>query len=279
MECLFSFYKDIMEELISEILTAFSALWRVRKIGNSYEIITPVATSNNMFVSVFLTRRGGEYVVTDAGWIDSGAYDIDEISDAVYKKIISYYMYSYGIRTVKAHNLVYYFKKTDMAFLVPNLVFDVSAFISGLVSTSCAEIAQTTDKSYNIFNKKAHAYLRTFIPNDSFLSKKEVKETFPALTFGAAVKCQSGISLLNFATGSNANYYINSLCKSQTSFEIVKNSDVGNKFQNRILLLDDSKKSLNTDKVGVYVDFIRNKRICDIDTWSQRMVLKDRLVV
>ena len=268
-----------MDELIRDIITTFSSLWQVRRHGESYEIITPVSTSNNMFVSVFLTRRGDDYIVTDAGWIDSGAYDIDEIGDAVYKKIISYYIGCYGIKKVKARNLFYYYKKTNKAILVPNLIFDVSAFISGLVSTACAEIAQTTDKTYNIFKKKAHAFLRTFIPNDYFLSTKEIKESFPALTFGAAIKGNNGISLLNFATGSNDSYYINSLCKSQTSFEIVQKSDINNTFSKRILLLDDLKKSLTSERVGVYVRFVRDKQICDIDTWSNRNVLKEKVAI
>lgn len=273
------FNQNAMDELIRDIITTFSSLWQVKRLGESYEIITPVSTSNNMFVSVFLTQRGNEYIVTDAGWIDSGAYDIDEVSDTVYKKITSYYIECYGIKTVKSRNLSYYYKKTNKAILVPNLIFDVSAFISGLVSTACAEIAQTTDKSYNIFTKKAHAFLRTFVPNDNFLSKKEIKATFPALSFGAAIKDNDGISLLNFATGSNDNYYINSLCKSQTSFEIVQRSDSCNNFNRKILLLDDLKKSLTSEKVGVYVRFVQDKQICDIDMWSNRNVLKEKIAI
>lgn len=175
--------------------------------------------------------------------------------------------------------MFYYYKKTNKAILVPNLIFDLSAFISGLVSTACAEIAQTTDKTYNIFKKKAHDFLRTFIPNDNFLSTKEIKESFPALTFGAAIKGNNGISLLNFATGSNDSYYINSLCKSQTSFEIVQKSDINNTFGKKILLLDDLKKSLTSERVGVYVRFVRDKQICDIDTWSNRNVLKEKVAI
>lgn len=268
-----------MDEIMSEIIATYSSLWRLKKIGESYEIITPVSTSNNMFVSVFLLKKGNEYIVTDAGWIDSGVYDIDEISDTAYKKIMTYFIESYGIKTLKYRNLIYHYKKTDNAIFVPNLVFDVSAFISGIVSTSCAEIAQTTDKSYNIFNRKAHSFLRTFIPNDNFLSKKEIKEVFPALSFGAAIKGRGGISLINFATGSNNNYYINSLCKSQTSFEIVQKDDSKNMFNNKILLLDDTKKSLISEKVGVYVNFVRGKQICDIDMWSNRNVLKEKVAI
>lgn len=268
-----------MEKIINDIIQAFSSLWKIRKRGDSWEIITPVSTSNDGFVSVFLTVRGDEYIVTDGGWVDSGVYDIDDISGMTYKKILNYYIETYHIKTVKGHNVDYYYKKVSNPIYIPNLVFDVSAFIGGLVSTSCAEIAQTTDKSYNIFTKKAHTYLRTFIPNECFLSKKEIKEAFPTLSFGAAIKSCNGVALLNFATGSSDNYYINSLCKSQTSFQIAKKLDINCKIANRILLIDDQKNSLTSDKVGMIVRFIREEGICDIENWSNRNALKERLVV
>lgn len=267
-----------MEKIINDIIQAFSSLWKIRKRGDSWEIITPVPTSNDAFVSVFLTVRGNEYIVTDGGWVDSGVYGIDDVSGTSYKKILKYYIETYRVKTVRGHNVDFYYKKVDNPIYIPNLVFDISAFISSVVSTSCAEIAQSTDKSYNIFTKKAHDYLRKFIPKDCFLSKNEVKEAFPSLSFGAAIKSKAGIALLNFATGSNDAYYINSLCKSQTSFQIAKKLDVNCQIQDRLLLIDDEKKSLLSEKVGVIVKFIRDEEICDIENWSNRFALKDRLI-
>lgn len=43
--------------------------------------------------------------------------------------------------------------------------------------------------------------------------------------------------------------------------------------------MDDLKKSLATEKVGVIVKLIRDKHICDLDTWSNRNILKDKLIV
>ena len=56
-----------MRDIIEEIIKAFSSLWKIKQRGDSIEIITPVTTSNDSFVSFFLTRRGDEYVVTDGG--------------------------------------------------------------------------------------------------------------------------------------------------------------------------------------------------------------------
>lgn len=69
------------------------------------------------------------------------------------------------------------------------------------------------------------------------------------------------------------------MCKSQTSFEIVQRSGANDRFSSRILLMDDLKKSLATERVGVIVKLIRDKQICDLDTWSNRNILKDKLIV
>lgn len=52
----------------------------------------PIATINDMFVSVIITMRGNDYVVTDGGWIDSGAYEC-EVNEATapHRKIGSFY--------------------------------------------------------------------------------------------------------------------------------------------------------------------------------------------
>lgn len=43
--------------------------------------------------------------------------------------------------------------------------------------------------------------------------------------------------------------------------------------------MDDLKKSLASEKVGVIVRLIRDKQICDLDTWSNRNILKDKIIV
>lgn len=60
---------------------------------------------------------------------------------------------------------------------------------------------------------------------------------------------------------------------------MVQKADLQNHFNNKILLLDDLKKSLTSTKVGVYVKFVRDKQICDIDMWSNRDILKEKIVV
>lgn len=66
----------IFENIYTDITKAFGNLWKTKQRGNSLEIITPYATTNNRFISVFLTQQGSDYVITDGGWLKSGIYDV-----------------------------------------------------------------------------------------------------------------------------------------------------------------------------------------------------------
>ena len=259
-----------MRDIIEEIIKAFSSLWKIKQRGDSIEIITPVTTSNDSFVSVFLTRRGDEYVVTDGGWIDAGVYNIDEESNINFNSIVNHFQASYGILSLHARGLYYYYKKTDSPIFVPNLVFDVASFISVIVNTSLVEASRGIDKNYNKFSRKAKNFIIDHVAKEDVVSTSSLRKIFPSLHFGFAIRRGSGISLFNFSSGSNKSYYINSLCKSKVSFEIVKKSDNNNCFQDKILLLDDNNSMLRNRDVGVYVNLIREQEVCSLINWSDR---------
>ena len=67
-----------MEDIIKIIIASFSSLWKVKKYGKTIEIITPFFTTNDCFVSVFLTEREGYYIITDGGWISENYYKMLE---------------------------------------------------------------------------------------------------------------------------------------------------------------------------------------------------------
>lgn len=50
--------KTKLENIFDTIVQAYQSLWHFKDYGNTLEIITPVATVNNMFVSIFITKRG-----------------------------------------------------------------------------------------------------------------------------------------------------------------------------------------------------------------------------
>ena len=55
-------------EIFTDIKNAFGGLWQTKQRGNSLEIITPYATTNNRFVSVFLSaENSAEYSQSISG--------------------------------------------------------------------------------------------------------------------------------------------------------------------------------------------------------------------
>ena len=82
-----------MDKVFETICRAYNSLWHFRDYGNTLEIITPVATINNMFVSIFITKRGDDYVATDGGWMDAGLYECEINWNAgVFNKIYAFYI-------------------------------------------------------------------------------------------------------------------------------------------------------------------------------------------
>jgi hypothetical protein len=104
MEELLSIFKNIKEE--------FCSLWSFKERGATLEIITPYATTTDKFVSVFLTVRNKELIVSDGGWLSDNSYESSlDFDDDIYVKVFEYYRTFYDVQTVNANTLDYYFKK------------------------------------------------------------------------------------------------------------------------------------------------------------------------
>ena len=46
-----------MNRIFEIVRTAFNSLWKMRMRGDTLEIITPFATTNDKFVSIFVSKR------------------------------------------------------------------------------------------------------------------------------------------------------------------------------------------------------------------------------
>ena len=105
--------------------------------GETMEVVTPIATTSDKFVSVFIAKRGDAYVVTDGGWISEGKYDSDlPLLDAIYGRVFEYYKGEYNVNELAANNYIYYYKKTTDIRMVSSMVFDMASFTNGVVSAS-----------------------------------------------------------------------------------------------------------------------------------------------
>ena len=266
-----------MKELFSLIRESYSSLWRVKVLGESLEIVTPMVTTNDMFVSVFITKRGDDYVVTDGGWVSLGYYDNEvEARGHAYQKLFQYYIDSYDIMQLIGHGRTFYYKKAKEPRMVVNAVFELSNFISGVVSGS--NIQFFTDKKEGSFRKTVHDYLSSSFEESAFeygikLSKNSTIE------YGAMSHFNGNTQLLNFVTGSTPAYFRDSLCRSNFYFEAAKNYANKMRINKTIAVLDDSVASVfKSPSVQELFSISANRSDNILIPWGERSRLNEILV-
>ncbi len=71
---MFNLHKMKFQEIYTDIVNSFGALWNFKEREDTLEIITPFATTSQKFVSIFLTQRDQDYIISDGGWIYEGLY-------------------------------------------------------------------------------------------------------------------------------------------------------------------------------------------------------------
>jgi hypothetical protein len=274
MEELLSIFKNIKEE--------FCSLWSFKERGATLEIITPYATTTDKFVSVFLTVRNKELIVSDGGWLSDNSYESSlDFDDDIYVKVFEYYRTFYDVQTVNANTLDYYFKKTEKQELVPNLVFDVANFIGAVLSSSQIQYTDIREKEENSrFNKQANSYLSGLVPKGdktSLFFRKSINDNLKSIKFSAIVTRNNQLTLINYVTGSTPEYFIGSIGKANITFEVVKKSVVQEHIKNNVALINDKAPGFNKGKLHFYLEQLENTTSKNNIFWHERDKLQKLL--
>lgn len=265
-----------MEELFNKIRESYNSLWHVKVLGESLEIVTPMVTTNESFVSVFVTRRGDDYVITDGGWISAGYYDCElDVMSSAYNKLFQYYLENYHICQTIGHGRTLYYKKVHDRFLVVNAVFELSNFISAIVSGS--NIQFQVDKKEQRFRRSVRDFLSNDFEKGAFQFNRGLTPE-SSIKYGA-ISCFAGhMQLLNIVTGSNAGYYRDSLCRSNFFFEAARDYRDRFRINRTVSLLDDTTPSVyGSPQVGELISILRAKGDSILLPWSQKSKLDDYL--
>lgn len=266
-----------MEQLFNYIVTSFQALWKMKDYGDTLEVITPVATLNDSFVSVFITRRGNDYIVTDGGWIESGMYDCTpDHHNATYQRLFRFYSKEAGVSVTEGKGRVFYYKKIADERFIPNLVFDLSQFVASVINANAIPLAP--DKDQNTFKRNARTYLSREFGDDSMEYDRPLNPEV-GIKFSAIKRDNDGgAKLINFVSGSSHTNYANSLCRSNTNFQMIANRHEELGVRRTVTLLDDRKTGvLNAPLIKPYIDYLRegNQTANFVVLWSEHQRLKD----
>jgi hypothetical protein len=267
-------------DIASNIKHAFGSLWKTKQRGETLEIITPYATTNDRFISVFLSKQNNQFVISDGGWISEETYDNNSKNVAeCFFKVQNHYIEQYNILSTRNKSgQLFYYKKSKSEIDIPALVFDVSAFISAIASTSLITFEDEKEKAEKeTFKRMANGFIRSFVEVDRIKLNQFIDPNHKTIRFNAVIQSKKGssLTLVNYVTGSNTNYFINSICKTTINYEITSKSSYDAYIKNRITIFNDNAEGYQPNKFADYVEQLVNATNNEPVIWSQKEKLQE----
>lgn len=260
-------------EILNDIKNSFGGLWQCKQRGNSFEIITPYATTNNKFVSVFLTKQGDEYIITDGGWINGGLYGIYPNHDEnTFIKLLFHFQSSFEIKEVESEGIIYYYTKAINLIDVPSRVLSFSTFVQNIISVAELDFETKSEKEIKRrFFSKANEYLKSFDSTDKLKiggylipDKKQLK--FNALYNNAP----NSLILINYITGSSESYFSNSIYRTNILFEMAESTAFNNNIIKKVSIVDTNAGGYIPSKINIFLSHLENKTGSRIIPWVER---------
>jgi hypothetical protein len=262
----------IFQEIYSDIVNSFGNLWKTKVRGNTLEIITPFATTNHKFVSVFLTQQNDQFVVSDGGWIQNFEYESPYLNDVdAFQRLLYHYIDTFQIKEVKGPNdKTFFYKKTENLLMVPSIVFDMSNFISSIVSACNVEFVDIKEEeARKLFQSHANNYISQIVPKE-YLDIKGFVDANKTVRVSAIYKKNNLMILINYITGSNPNHFIGSIGKSNMIFEMASKSVYVNNIKNKINLINNNADGYIPNKVENYLSHLANNTNAIPIKWSEK---------
>lgn len=274
-----------MKSLFDRIKNDFCSLWKCKERGQTLEVITPYGTTTNKFVSVFLTKRKGEYIVSDGGMLSESEYEVTmNYEDAYLNKLFDYYIEFYDIKSIQQNEKDFFYKKTTNEALVPNLIFDLSSFITAVASAANIAIIDKKDREeVKRFDTQASKYIRDLIETEQsgtakVIFKKPLDEKMKSVRFSAIITQNShSITLINYVTGSNFDYFVSSIGKANITFEVAGRSYYKDNITRKIALINDASEAFDSSRLSEFLRQLSNTTKEKNVLWHKRNDLKTLL--
>lgn len=267
----------IFQEIYSDIVNSFGSLWKFKERGNTLEIITPFATTNHKFISVFLTKRNNEFIVSDGGWIENSEYETTLLNDEdAFQKLLFHYINTFDIMEIKGNGVTHFYKKTSIQLMIPSIVFDMSNFISSIISAS--EVVYTDAKeieSRKLFQRDANNYISSFVHAEN-IDYKGYLDKERTIKLNAIYKCsdKSNLILLNYITGTNNNSFNNSIFKADVIFGMANNSLYSPHIKSKVAFVNNIAEGYNPLKSSHFLNYLIESTNTIAINWSEREKLK-----
>lgn len=262
-----------LSDIFNDIKTAFGGLWQTKERGNSLEIITPYATTNNRFVSVFLSKQGEEFVVSDGGWLQSGVYDVSLNEEPCFLKVLFHYQTSFDIKQITSpEGTEYFYLKTTNPIDIPSKLFDLSLFIQNVASISEIAFEDKLEKeTKERFVSVANEYLKSFTDTNklninAFLNKEKKDIRFNAIYNNTP----SSMSLINYVTGSSVYHFTGSIAKTSTFFQMADDSEAKDFIRAKVSIIDNGADGFAPNKIAALLYHLEHHTGSTIVNWSEK---------
>jgi len=264
---------NIYRNIYADIQQSFGKLWACKERGNSLEIVTPFATTSQKFISVFLTLRVNEYVVTDGGWICEGIYENDfDREEDCFSKILSHYQNSFDVQeTIASADRIFYYKKTSNIQAVPSILFDLATFVASVVSAAGIDFVDKFEKENKIrFSKQANTFLLNTFSKDRIKLSTTLDSRKQIRVNAIITKSPSQISLINYITGSNPYFFNNSISKTNFILELAAKAEERIFIDSTICLIDDFSDGYIPNKISTFLNHLEDNTKTKLLKWSQK---------
>lgn len=270
-----------LSNIFENVKNEFSQLWQFKQRGQSLEIITPFTTTSHKFVSVFLTERDGEFIVSDGGWIDLGIYDnVFSLEDDIFQRLFFYYVDIYQVKEVISKDgKKHFYKKTDRAISVPSLVFDLATFISTIISALEVEFSDVAEKeTKSRFKKLANDYIQSIVPDDKIEWGAALGDRRDIRFNAIYQKSNTKLILINYITGSTLSYFTSSIAKANLYSEMAEESYMKDYIDKKIIFIDTQANGYHQDRADSLLLHTMTHNESSSVKWSEKEKLSALLL-
>lgn len=263
-----------LESILRNVQSCFDQLWSWKLRGDTIEISTPYSTTTSKFVSLFVTERKGEFIISDGGLLNAEAYDSKiDYENQCLLKILYHYEAFYEIkRTQDKRGIKHYYKTTSKENLIPNMVYELAQFISMCASAATVQFDDPKEaEEKNTFRKKATSYLHTNFQkyNPKFRASLD-KDDYRSVRFSALIEKKNRLSLINFVTGSTTANFRNSIARANMNFEIATASKYESVIDNKIVLLNNQAEGFVMSQIYRQLEVLQGHSGQEAVNWSER---------
>lgn len=233
----------------------FCHLFQFKAHGETLELITPLVTITDKFVSVFVTQRGDKLIITDGGWVHNNIYENPlepEDKEIISIAIEQYKEYYQILQTIgNGHNM--YYRAVTKTELLSAAVFDVANFIVGAVNSYTLEYRDKKDREErDKFKSETNLYFKEYY-NDKFKSNSEI---LSGIRYNGVITINNRLHLLEYVTGSTSRYFEQDIKKAIVNFNLIEGKPVMEFVANRIAIFNDQSLGFQKGCPPVLVELL-----------------------